>query len=143
MSKLEDSPFTKLETVLNQADPQLIESIKEDFKHDHVCIATFSQALFEGGKPKAKLTATETPRAFMKKLGFSDDDLSKQRICMISDCEYQGELCNLMNHMIGYHKMPIHNIASTIPAIANDARKPKKGVEGMVHSVKQSGKGTD
>lgn len=139
----EDTPFKKLEMVLKQASPDLIESIKEDFKHEHVCIATYSKALFDGGNKKSKMDSGETPYHFMKKLGFSDDDLQKNRICMISDCEYQNELCQLLNHMIGYHKMPIQNIASIVPALANDPRIPKKGMKAVVSQTKNSGRGTD
>ena len=142
MSEL-STAWTKLETLLNQASPDLIESIKADFGHDHVCIATYSKAIFEGRDNKSKLKGDKTPEQFMSELGFSKEELEKNRMCIISDCEFQNELCNLLNHMIGYHKMPIKNIASIIPAMSNDNRIVKQGVQGFVKRVKQSGKGTD
>jgi len=139
----ETNAWTKLETLLNQASPDLIESIKSDFGHDHVCIATYSKAIFEGGDHKSKLERQKTPEQFMSELGFTKEELEKNRMCIISDCEFQNELCNLLNHMIGYHKMPIKNIASIIPAMANDNRIVKEGVQGFVKRVKHSGRGTD
>ncbi len=138
-----NNAWTKLETILNQATPDLIDSIKTDFKHDHVCIATYSKAIFEGGNQKSKLADGKRPDEFMNELGFTDKELEKNRMCIISDCEFQNELCNLLNHMIGYHKMPIKNMASVIPAMANDNREAKKGVQGFVHQIKTGGKGTD
>lgn len=139
----ENTAWTKLETILNKATPDLIESIKEDFKHDHVCIATYSQAIFQGGNVKSKLQGGIPPRDFMKQLGFTDEELEKNRLCIIGDCNYQDEICNLLNHMIGYHQMPIKNIASIIPAMATDKREPKKGNAKIVQEIKQTGKGTD
>lgn len=139
----ENTPWTKLKTLLDQASPDLIDSIKADFGQEHVCIVTYSKAIFEGGKNKSKLQGEKTPEEFMKELGFTDEDLEKNRMCIISDCEFQNELCNLLNHMIGYHKMPIKNIASIIPAMARDDRVAKKGVQGFIARAKHSGKGTD
>lgn len=140
---MEETSWKKLETILTKASPELIESIKKDFKHEHVCIATFSKTLFEGGNSKVPLHAQKTPYDFMMELGFTDEDLSKERLCIISDCEYQDELCNLLNHMIGYHKMPIQNIAKVIPGLAIDTRIAKKGKEMIVSKIKQRGRGTD
>lgn len=138
----ENTSWGRLQAILQQASPDLIESIKEDFKHDHVCIASFSQTIFEGGK-QSKLSSGEHPYYFMKKLGFTDKELDKNRMCIISDCTYQNELCNLLNHMIGYHDMPIERIANIIPAMANDTRETKSGAQGFMQHIKQSGKGTD
>src|SRR3990167_10449091 len=128
----EETSWKKLETILTKASPELIESIKKDFKHEHVCIATYSKAIFEGNDAQAKLHGNKSPYKFMRDLGFNDDELDKDRLCIISDCEYQNELCGLLNHMIGYHKMPIDNVAKVIPGLAFDSRIVKKGKQRIV-----------
>ncbi len=131
-----------LTSILENASDEVIDALKKELKKDEICINGYTNALY----PSAKHVMEDNVvfDDFLKKIGFTSDDIYAERVCVVSGCTYQPpSMGTNFNHLIGYHKLPIKNIARLINVIKNDTRKVLHGVDGIKNNYQTSHMGTD
>ena len=132
-----------LTSILENATDEVIEALKKDLKKKEICINGYTNALVPSSG-KRTIEDNVIFDEFLKKIGFIDDDIYQERICVVSGCAFQPtSLGTNFNHLIGYHKVPIKGIARLVSIIKGDTRKPKTGLDGIKNNFQTSHMGTD
>jgi hypothetical protein len=135
--------WDKLANVLYHANDEIIESLKEKLKLDEICINGYTNALVHQHK-KAPLEDNILFDDFLKKLGFTKEEIYQTRKCVLSGCPFQtSSIGALLNHKIGHHKIKIREIGKLVSAIKNDTRKPLEGKEAVKNAFLTTHMGTE
>ena len=131
-----------LTSILENATDEVIDALKKEMKKDEICINGYTNALVPSTKHSIEDNVVFND--FLKKIGFTSDDIYADRICVVSGCTYQPpSLGTNFNHLIGYHKLPIKNIAKLVSVIKNDTRKVLQGVDAIKNNFQTSHMSTD
>lgn len=123
--------WDKLASLFEHGTDEVIADLKKDLELDEICVNGFTNGL----TCEAKLKGSESEQnmifdTFLQRIGFTREEvLFTQRLCVVNGCTYQTgwSLGQLMNHMIGHHKIPIKTLGRLVPVIKNDTRKPLEG----------------
>jgi hypothetical protein len=79
----------------------------------------------------------------LEKLGFSEEEIDKKRMCVIGDCKYTTDIYGILNHFIGYHDVPAQNVGRLVTALKNDVRELPSKTEMIVYNLLHPHMSTD
>jgi len=115
---IQNDYWGKLTQIFNSLDENNIAKALEEFKVKQICVDGITSKIY--GLKDIKFTCFYE---LLEKLGFSNDEIEKTRICVIGDCHYTTDLYSILNHFIGYHDVPAQNVGKLINVIKNDTRE--------------------
>lgn len=126
--------WDKLANLLEYGTDEVIEELKATHKLRQICINGFTNALTRNSKSRSETTVAFN--AFLKELGFTSNEIYQKRMCPLNGCPFHAmSMATLMNHMIGYHDVPIKTLARLVSVIKNDSRETKKGVAAVKNVI--------
>ena len=139
MSKqVQNDSWMKLEEIFNSLNENNIEQALKEFKVKEICVDGITSVI--RGEEKVRELCFGK---LLTEMGFTYKQQSQIRQCFIGDCKYSNPLTSLLNHFIGYHKVPAQNIGKLIPFIKNDKRKLPSNFERAKYNLSHPQMTTD
>jgi len=135
--QIENDSWIKLGKIFDGLDENCIEKAVKDFKVKEICVDGIASKIY--GKKKVEYGFNN----LLQKMGFSEEEIKKSRLCVISDCQYTQSLYNMLNHFIGYHQVPAQNISKLITALKNDTRELPNTVDRIKYNLRHPQMTTD
>ena len=119
--------WDKLSRLLQSVTDEKLEQMKADLDVDEVCV---------NGLARSVDSTIRRFSSLLKMMGFDSKEIYKRRQCVVNGCPYDcASLPWMLNHFIGYHEIPIKNIARMVPAIKSDTRKPELSFKNTIQTL--------
>ena len=116
-NQIQNDYWGKLLEIFNSLDENNIEKALEEFGVKQICVDGITSKIY--GLKDVKFYCFNE---LLEKLGFSNEEIEKTRLCVIGDCHYTTDLYGILNHFIGFHEVPAQNIGKLVTALKNDTR---------------------
>jgi len=139
MSKqIQNDSWSKLEEIFNSLNDNNIEMALKQFKVKEICVDGITSVI--RGEEKLQELCFG---GLLKELGFTEKQQLQIRQCIIGDCKYTSTLHDVINHFIGYHKVPAQNIGKLLSILKNDARELPSNFERVKYNLSHPQMQTD
>jgi len=116
--QIQNESWEKLTEIFNSLNENNVAKAVEEFKVKQICVDGITSKIY--GMKDVKLASFIT---LLEKLGFSEEEIDKRRLCVIGDCKYTSDIYGILNHFIGYHDVPAQNVGRLVSELKNDARE--------------------
>jgi len=139
MSKqIQNDSWEKLIEIFNCLDENNVAKAVEEFKVKQICVDGITSKIY--GMKDVKLACFIE---LLEKLGFSEEEIDKKRLCVIGDCKYTTDMYGILNHFIGFHDVPAQNIGKLVTVLKNDVRELPSKTEMVVYNLLHPHMSTD
>ena len=110
----ENEKWASLSRIMSAMTNDQETRIKAELKVDEICVEGLAKSVH----------MSETFTKLLSEIGFTKEERTKVRNCVTTGCPYNDNLYNMLNHFIGYHNIPIKNIANLLPVMKADTTVP-------------------
>lgn len=136
--QIHNTSWEKLVEIFNCLNENNVAKAVEEFKVKQICVDGITSKIY--GEKDVKLASFIT---LLEKLGFSDEEIDKKRLCVIGDCKYTTDIYGILNHFIGYHDVPAQNIGKLVNVLKNDVRELPSKTEMVIYNLLHPHMSTD
>ncbi len=136
--QIQNESWEKLTEIFNSLNENNVAKAVEEFKVKQICVDGITSKIY--GMKDVKLASFMT---LLEKLGFSEEEIDKKRMCVIGDCKYTTDIYGILNHFIGYHDVPAQNVGRLVTVLKNDVRELPSKAEMVVYNLLHPHMSTD